>query len=177
LDSTRKKGGKSPFFIPTFAGTGQGSKTYYSFQDLMLLGVVIWARKMGIQRKWIEYFINAGKQLGKISNSATNPLSPYYEISESVKNGHYKTEGEHLVEVAEADNAFLITYKSTKRIEDQFNASDSFDYIPLEGNPIKEINQEQYQLARRTSILAVSISFSKLNLKLRENAKNHGILI
>jgi hypothetical protein len=177
LDLTRKKAGKKPFFTPSFAGTGQGSKTFYSFQDLMLLGVVIWARKMGIQRKWIEHFITAGKRLGEISNSARNPLSPYYKVSESVKNGHYKTEGEYVVEITEADNAFLITYKVTKKTEDQFNANDSFDYIPLEGNPKKDIDQEQYQLARKTSILTVSISFSKLNLKLRENAKNAGISI
>lgn len=84
LDVTRSKGKKKPFYIPTIPGKGQGSRTYYSFEDLVKLGIIFWASKMGFPRFAIGKLLIQAEELQQ-KGVGFNPLSILYNNENAFK--------------------------------------------------------------------------------------------
>jgi hypothetical protein len=77
-DLVRKWKDRKPIFKPTFPGAGPGTRTFYSFRDLMILKIIFLTRQVGVERgEIVERFVGMSKRAFSRLPSE-NPFSLHY---------------------------------------------------------------------------------------------------
>lgn len=81
-DLIRFKGAREPLIKPKWPASSSGVKSFYSFENLMVLAIVIWTRKIGLQRFWTKKIIGMANDMRHLGDTE-NPLSETYIPTDS----------------------------------------------------------------------------------------------